>query len=165
MPDREYDRRWTNCCASTRDVPLTVVIGLPGSGKTRYLDSLVRDGVVANEHARDDYHAHAPDMRPESSLHFAELVSALTAGETCVIADVSFCYDDQLETVLAALRAQIPDLAVQHVYFANDPKSCAENVESDTTRNDRDARRAKIADLSQRYTPPAGARHIFTPSG
>jgi hypothetical protein len=146
-------------------VALIVVIGLAGSGKTRYLKCLVRDGVVAREHARDDYHAHAPNLGPESSLHFADITAALRAGESCAIADVSFCRGDHLETVLAAFRSDIRDLEVQRVYFTNDPMACRRNVECDTSRTDADARWASIVELSPRYTPPVDALAVFAPSG
>ncbi|MBN9521509.1 AAA family ATPase [bacterium] len=106
---------------------LTVVVGLPGSGKSRVLDA-VREacsGVVA-----DDYHAGALDGSPAVTMapEYPALVRALRAGRDCAVADIAFTDTGRRLELERVFRADVAGVVIRWVFFANDLEACLANV-------------------------------------
>jgi hypothetical protein len=89
----------------TKNVRL--LAGLPGCGKTTYLNELRQNGWAAF----DDFKAGATDDSPEyrKSRHFADLLAHLCAGLRCVVADIDFCKTESRAEAERVLLAEVPD--------------------------------------------------------
>jgi predicted kinase len=78
---------------------LIVVIGLPGSGKSHYVDRLLADGSVG--WICHDFHADAynDSKLVTDSRYLQELLEKLRTGHTCAIADIAFCDPTRRERI------------------------------------------------------------------
>jgi hypothetical protein len=109
---------------------VTIVIGMPGSGKSRYFETVDQDKVCIF----DDYHGSAIDKSPrfEKSRHYECLKSALASGKDCLIADIDYCYEGRLNEAERGIEKIGNDLKIKigidHLYFQKDPNACKENV-------------------------------------
>jgi hypothetical protein len=92
-------------------MPVIVVVGLPGSGKSGLLDELARGGYTLFEDITRDWNGDLPRAR-----------SHAREGRNVAITDLMFCYESwrsRLEHELA--------LPVQWIFFENNPWQCAKN--------------------------------------
>lgn len=144
---------------------LTVVVGLPGSGKSRLLDRLraACPGVVA-----DDYHAAAHGGSPEvtASRHYPALINNLRAGLDCAISDIAFTDTGRRLELDRVVRADVAGVVIKWVFFANDLGACLANVR----RRGRESRveEGEMARwFAPRYFVPHGATllPVWTPPG
>ena len=151
----------TSARTGARVPTLIVFVGLPGSGKSYHLESMVRNGELAEDRIWHDYHAESLDdtHEIEKSRFFIDLLTALLAGETCAIADSWFCYPGHTEKLTSFFAARVPQLVVDVLYFANTPAACALNVRH-AERSDTIARLQLIGALTPNYWPPAGITPI-----
>jgi hypothetical protein len=135
---------------------LTLVSGLPGSGKSHWLRARRGSSIVF-----DDFKAHAiaDDWHFTSACSIGPLLSALGAGVHCFVADIDFCDPSRRQEALDALNEHIPPLAIAQVCFANDRRQCEVNVRAAAGRN-MGNRLAEIARLSPVYVIPDGASII-----
>lgn len=107
---------------------LMLVIGLPGSGKSTYMQDLVA------RHPKyilfDDYQAETynVDSDPRLSKHFGPLISTLKAGGTAVVSDIRYCVPYELNLFLASILTSAPSVHIEFVYFENNPEACRQNV-------------------------------------
>ena len=146
---------------------VTILIGLPGSGKSEYLKSAHQRG----EPTFDDFHANAIENSHafENSRQRDPLKAALAAGKDCRVSDIAFCNAAHLRSVIAGIIALGCELGtpvtVELLYFANDPLACKDNVQ----RRNRDSlpkELAMIEALTTLYVIPPGARTlpVWTPT-
>lgn len=126
---------------------ITVIVGLPGSGKSHYGNSL----------SFSIGHLFFDDC--VTDLEVWEAAEAcILAGQDCILADPGFCIDRQKKKLLDKLATLNPNAQIEFIYFANEPDICAENV---STRTDGRAVSKRFAyDLSKWYTVPAGVPTI-----
>lgn len=131
-----------------------MVAGLPGCGKTTYLEELQRDGWLTF----DDFKAGAIDNSP--SFHKSRRLGALFAGvregHKCVVADIDFCKNESREEAENVLGVAAPGLKMRWCFFAHDERSCEENIR---WRN-RDSLSDDLRELrkySRIYSIPKGA--------
>lgn len=134
-------------------------MGLPGCGKTTYLNELERDSWSAF----DDFKANALDDSPlfRNSRHFESLLAALRNGRRSVVADIDFCRRDSRAEAESDLRAAVPDLEIEWCFFENDERACAENIRRrNRDRLETDLR--KLREYSCVYSIPteAGVRPV-----
>ncbi len=133
---------------------LVLLGGLPGSGKSFYLDALKARGWKKF----DDFQAKARndsiDFR--DSRFFTDLIGDLKAGQRCVVADIRLIHQPYRESALRALRSAVGSIAVQFQVFENQPAECVRNVHRNTDRRLKD-RLAAIDHWSNHHSVPADA--------
>lgn len=136
---------------------LVLIAGLPGSGKTMYMEPLVQAGWTIF----DDFKANAYN---DSSIFFHSrnyepLLNALREGQKCVVADIDFCKADSRNEAELVLRYQLPDIRLRWLFFANDFHACQSNIKRRTSRSIDDNFRA-LNNYCAQYEIPAGAQVI-----
>lgn len=79
----------------------------------------------------DDFHADAIEHSPlvKDSRHYRPVLEAIRAGRDCVIADIAFCEPNRKLNLLQAMRAQIPAVNIEWIYFENAPAKCRRNIQ------------------------------------
>jgi hypothetical protein len=131
-----------------------MVAGLPGCGKTTYLEELRRDGWLAF----DDFKAGAIDNSPSfhKSRKFGTLLASVREGHKCAVADIDFCKSESREEGENVLGAVVSDLKLRWCFFAHDERACEENIR----RRNRDSLAVDLKELrrySGLYSIPEGA--------
>jgi len=141
---------------------LTIVIGLPGSGKSYFLDRLVNNGTLPEERTCADYFRGSKDniLEVPRSPFFEPMISSLKRELDCAIADISFCEVRHLRALVATVLAEVPTVTIKRIYFRNDLDACRRNVWGSANEA---ARLAEIERLSHVYVIPSGeeAREVF----
>ena len=114
---------------------IVFIIGLPGSGKTYYGNSLDMeffddvDRVPVPKNRTDDF----------------------------AMAHPVFCDPKALENAIIVTGEEYPDHVIERVYFENDPKQCAKNAK---TRKNKQVL-GYIGYLSSVYTPPLNSLPVY----
>ena len=142
-----------NVHISTEVGKLLIVIGLPGSGKTTYIQSFVKDNPEYSVY--DDYQGETynHDSDPRLSKHFGSLVSTLKQAKSAVVSDIRYCVSYELNLFLAAILSSAPDTRIEFIYFENNPELCKQNVYA-RAREGRIERELELIDqLSPIYSP------------
>jgi AAA domain len=124
--------RLDRCCRclaaeNIRVAKVTVIVGLPGAGKTHLVRQLSESYPGVCE---EDYHAHANNHSPlvTASRHYPRLIAALRAGQDCAIADIAFTCSWRRFELEQVLRSDVADVVVDWVYFANELEKCIANI-------------------------------------
>jgi tRNA splicing ligase len=133
---------------------ILIVAGLPGCGKTTYLEDLQRRGCLTF----DDFKAGAIDDSPafQKSRKFVALITGVREGHKCVLADIDFCRSESREEAASVLGAAVPGLKIHWFFFRHDESACEENIR----RRNRDSLAADLRELrkySRLYVIPKGA--------
>ncbi len=121
---------------------ITLVAGLPASGKSTLLAALAGQGAKII----DDIGS--LDALPTASVDWL------------AIADVNFCGEDIRQLAVSVLEDRFPGAAIDWVFFENDPAACLEVA---AARNDGRNVGPDILSLSRRYTIPAGKAALPVP--
>ena len=132
---------------------LTIVAGLPGSGKSEGLDFWRRriTGLVVHDFHKDA-HKNSPAVR--DSLHFQAVVEALKAGHDCIIADIRFCETPRRQAIETEFRKEgFADF--RYVFFENAPEKCEANIIRRNSEH-RDSELRKLKELTVAYQIPEG---------
>lgn len=96
------------------DQTFCLVVGLPGSGKSIYLDQLQKSGVFIINNPRtfeDDILPHLDEPR-----------------QVVAIADHNLCFSSSRESTVVQIRRNVPTAKFRWVYFENDPLQCLANL-------------------------------------
>lgn len=95
------------------DHKLVIVIGLPGSGKTSFIQRITRSTVF------DDF---IPDM------HQLKFIDALKNEKAnVVLADPRLCIPEMFDRCMKHIHQYVPKEEIQLVVFKNDPEQCIKN--------------------------------------
>lgn len=121
----------TTACSSE----LFVVVGLPGSGKTTYIDRLIAEGEL--DGYCDDYQ-YSPDRRHSSSVseqdarYFEkqdnQLFEAIAQGRRWAVADTRYCDPANRSRLEDIVCSRFADLVLKYVYFENKPGKASHNA-------------------------------------
>ncbi len=99
---------------------LTLIIGLPGSGKTHYADTNKGGAKYFNDIFHSTYVGTERDQNAVKTW--------LQMGNDCIADDVSLCVPDKRAAFIAELRAEVSGLKMEVVYFAKDFENCVLNI-------------------------------------
>jgi len=114
-----------------------LIIGLPGSGKTHYANTVLR---------------HLPLVDDIS------YIKQLPIEGDFVLTDVNFCNKETLDTAVFLLKQKYPNADIRKVYFENDADKARHNV---SRRNDGRNVEGTILRFTPIYKPPHDALKIF----
>ncbi|HMB84628.1 MAG TPA: hypothetical protein VKI40_11330 [Terriglobales bacterium] len=131
-----------------------LLAGLPGCGKTTHLCQMCRDGWLVF----DDFKADAIDNSSmfRKSRKFRALISALSDGVKCAVADIDFCDAESREKAESVLLAEIPRVKLGWRFFADDRSACEANIRS-RNRPSLQADLKKLHEYYALYRIPQGA--------
>jgi Ni2+-binding GTPase involved in maturation of urease and hydrogenase len=106
---------------------LIVLVGLPGSGKTTYLKSLITSGEI--EDYCDDYeYGPIKRLNPMQSEEDERLINGLRRKEKWAVADTRYCDKKERAKLETALKQLIPNLKLKFLFFENRPDLCVQNA-------------------------------------
>ena len=138
----------------------TILIGLPGSGKTTFLNN---QSEYHPDVCFDDFHGESLDGTGAfaQSRHYKTLKGKLREGRDCIISDIEYCKYERMTKAEEGLRMLSDELEVRieirYLYFENNPNACRHNVVHRLKRNYIEELQ-KIDELSKVYRcPPDGA--------
>jgi hypothetical protein len=94
-------------------VAVIAIAALPGSGKSRMIQSMERDGFKSRD-----------DMNRDWKASMQEIRQWLQGGERIVISDIEFCRRNLRER----LQGELAGVGVDWVFFENAPYKCMRNV-------------------------------------
>jgi len=140
------------------------VAGLPGSGKTRLLQSSADPANLF-----DDFKSNAISDNPafDHARRLPELLALLRAGQTCFVSDIDLCREPAQEDAENYLRAHVPGLVIEWLFFEKSPEQCKANVRVRATVTGRDAEleAANVERYAACYSIPRGAtvRPVWKP--
>lgn len=137
---------------------LTIVGGLPGSGKSKWLEQIQREtptlGVVVPDYKRDSI-GHRLEM--EFSKQHDDLIRSLREGKDCVIADVVFVCADKRNEIEKIVRREVPDVIITWNVFENNWRQCIRNLVDGDSDDSRCCGRIKLVlDLREMHSVPRG---------
>jgi hypothetical protein len=154
----------------SHSVTITLVVGLPGSGKSTYIARMQRD--QPNLFVVHDFKKETLDgtARFSSSRDFDGLIAALRAGRDAALDDIGFCHPEARKWAERDIRSALDhrivsasppaNLNFRWVFFENDPAKCEANIRRRAkieTDRDLDKELAYLNKHSPNYVPPEGA--------
>ncbi|MDB5260482.1 MAG: hypothetical protein JWN37_713 [Candidatus Nomurabacteria bacterium] len=114
---------------------IIIIVGMPGSGKTTYLETHKEE--FGNALICDDYYRSATS-RPrislscEGSAYYEDIKEALLVGKSIVIADILFCKDEYRNEIEQGIKKLISELnievSIEYRFFENNPAACIANI-------------------------------------
>jgi len=136
-------------------VKLTVVVGMPGSGKSHYIEKHKSHypGTCTQDYMRNSYNN---SIHFTDSQHYDKLVLNLRNGNDSIIADIEFCDTWRRVEIEEVIRRDVPGVEIEWRFFENDPAKCEANAETRARKNI-DEEKKKIRELSRKYIVPPGA--------
>ena len=133
---------------------ILLVAGLPGSGKTTLLSGLEKEGWLIFDDFKAGAFFDSPQFR--NARRYSDLLKSLKAGGNCVVADVDFCNSAPRAEAESVILTEVPDVALNWLFFAPDINACLVNIE----RRNRPSKAADIEALyryARLYVVPQGA--------
>ncbi len=140
---------------------LIFITGLPGSGKTTYLET--HKGEFGDALICDDYYKSGPGrfVRFNGSVYYKDVRKAFENGRNVVIADIVFCEDElrkEAQEGVAHLGAELNiDIVIDYRFFANDPDVCIANILYRNRQERVETELKFIEDHKDSYIIPASA--------
>jgi hypothetical protein len=142
---------------------LTVIVGLPGSGKSYRIGELriSKSGVCVADFMKDSI-GHSP--RFTDSKHYPRLIMDLRDGKDGVIADVAFCDTGRRIEAEQVVTRDVPEVTIDWEFFENGQAKCRDNARR-RNRSNLTEELQKIEDLTAKYYIPRAAeqRTVWSP--
>jgi adenylate kinase family enzyme len=123
---------------------ITVLVGLPGSGKSHYGRALAKERNIP----------FFDDCATDTDV-WDKAVICIASGQDCVLADPGFCIDRIKKKFVDQIIALNNSIDLNFIYFANEPDVCVNNLSKRT--DGRKVSKRFAYDLSNWYTVPEGA--------
>ena len=124
-----------------------IVIGLPGSWKTTYVENHLKDYDFF-----DDYYKYeCKSLR--KSIYYEQLIKSINTNKGIVVSDIAWTQELKLKEFVNELNTLFISLNIKtnigFLYFENNPEICKKNV---LYRNRSDERVKKEFELIDRFT-------------
>jgi hypothetical protein len=130
---------------------LIIIIGLPGSGKTHYLNELKQRHEIAGFYDDYQYRAYGKYYDPRLSRHYGPLLSKLNGGRDMAISDIIYTRQKDLTAVVKSVLAVLPETHIELHYFENSPRKTAANARNRAREKTLERELAFIKNYSPRY--------------
>jgi len=143
---------------------ITIIIGLPGSGKSTYIKN--NSDKFKNAVICDDYHKSSYDHSHEfkDSVYYQDLQKALKNSKDVVLTDIIWCKAERLKILEKEINAIINKLKlivnIKFVYFENNPNACKINILKRNRTETVEKELKLVNELSKGYTIPHNASII-----
>lgn len=146
---------------------ITIIIGLPGSGKSTYIKNnseKFKNAVICDDYEKStDNHKHSHIFR--ESIYFQDIRNALINGKDVVLSDIAWCRPERLEILKEDIKNILEELGISakiaSVYFENNPEACKINIIKRNRRKEKVEREIRLVDkLSSVYVVPNGINII-----
>ncbi|MBI4458784.1 MAG: AAA family ATPase [Acidobacteria bacterium] len=134
---------------------LLLVTGLPGCGKTAYLEQLARVGWRVFDDFKDHARNNSPRFR--DSRHYETLLAALGEGRRCVVADIDFCDHERRKEAEVVLRQDSLTVRFGWLFFENSFERCEANIRQ-RNRPSLNEDLRKLQEYSKVYSIPYGSQ-------
>ncbi|MFA6586226.1 MAG: AAA family ATPase [Candidatus Paceibacterota bacterium] len=141
---------------------ITIIIGLPGSGKTTYIKNNSEE--FKNAVICDDYHKSSYKKSHEfkDSIYYQDLLTALKDGKDVVLTDIVWCKSERLkileENVKEVLEKLEMKAKINYIYFENNREACKKNVLQRNRSKEKVEREIELIDAwSPQYVIPQNA--------
>ena len=137
---------------------LILLGGLPGSGKSKYLERLRADGWTVF----DDFQKKAINNLAlfRMSRHYSELVQALREDRPSVVADVRLVTIEYRADAENTLRTDLPNVVMELRIFELDQAQCAENIKNSPDPRDAPNRLRILGEFAPKHSIPQGALRL-----
>lgn len=118
---------------------LTIVAGMPGSGKTTYLQNeLIRkkfdavyddyfSGVIKKPAAPKGLYENKNSLK---NTMYVNIIKDLVVGRRIAVSDIAFCISLHRNNFIAAVIAAVPEVEIHFIFFDNKPEQSKANVRS-----------------------------------
>jgi hypothetical protein len=135
-------------------IKLIIVIGLPGSGKTHYLEELKSQKEIAGFY--DDYQkkSYGNQRSPVMSRHYGPLLARLKRGQSMAISDIIYTNSEDLDSVSISIIKELPEISIELHYFENDPEKAIINITERARSNYLEKELAFVKENSPNYVIP-----------
>lgn len=130
---------------SCQTAKLTFIVGLPGSGKSKYAAKTFGGAVIIDDANRI----------PEATKLIEQ---TLLAGKDCIVIDPLLCYPHVKQTALNWLKEH--KLTAQWLFFSNEPQACLNNIRRRQATGDDRKVIGFISEATKAYVPPVDAKII-----
>lgn len=137
-----------------RNPTLILLGGLPGSGKSMYVESLRTKGYTVF----DDFQKQSiGDLGSFFwSRHYSDLVRNLREGRQCIVADVRLVTVGYRDDTLRTLKAEIPDLVTEFRLFELNRLQCVQNINNSPEPPAASLRLETLREYLPQYSLPEG---------
>lgn len=131
---------------------ITVLVGLPGSGKTYLGNSLQNESRI-----------YIDDIRKDSLRTLKDLVEKQRFPDI-IISDVWLCLEKDRGFASGWFSKHAPDYEVEWIFFENSPEKCLANVKRRNANGDCRKVEGLIRQLAKEYVIPEGVevRQIYS---
>ncbi|MFA5211355.1 MAG: AAA family ATPase [Patescibacteria group bacterium] len=137
---------------------ITIIIGLPGSGKTTFIKNNFKK--LENILICDDFHKSSSNHTHNftDSRYYLKLKDALSMNKNIVLSDIAWCKKERRDLLLSEIDKLTKKLKInpniEFIYFENNPLACKNNVIK-RDRKERVERELQIIDeWSAKYIIP-----------
>lgn len=125
---------------------LTVIVGLPGSGKTHLGKELEAQGALLID-----------DISINGGL---DRLSKVVGHPHIVITDPNLCISQDKQAAERMLPNICPGYEIEWIFFQNDSKACLNNILHRQNKGDYRQVKNFVRMLATMYNPPANARAV-----
>lgn len=146
---------------------ITIIIGLPGSWKTTYINNNSEE--FKNAVICDDYHksSYNRSRKFEDSVYYQDLKEALKNWKDAVMCDIAWCKIERREILKQNIQNILEEVGIDaeitFICFKNDPESCKKNVLKRNREGRVEREMEFIDEVSVHYVIPENA--VIIPVG
>jgi guanylate kinase len=129
---------------------LIMIVGLPCSGKTTYI----------NKYFVDKNYIIFDDMIKEKGNTKEAVIEALNKNNNVVVADPYLVMQDIRTAAKHSIQSKVKDVKIFWIYFENNLTKCLKNLERRIKKGDNRKVKEFIKSLSKEYTIPSKVKII-----